>query len=136
MDWAQIRKEFPLTSDRIYLNTAGLGASPHVVIQSVSRKILELETICETGHSVTDIFKWKQSVAQLFKTIPEELAFVRNATEGINIIASGLPLKRGDEVILTTHEHVGCAAPWLNQHRCRGVVLKIFHPSMTSMQVT
>ena len=34
-------------------------------------------------------------------------------TEGINIAARSLPLKEGDEVILTTHEHVGGAAPWL-----------------------
>ena len=36
----------------------------------------------------------------------EDLGLIGCATEGINTIINGLPLKRGDEVITSTHEHV------------------------------
>ncbi|NUM79069.1 hypothetical protein HUU40_32330, partial [candidate division KSB1 bacterium] len=49
--WSLVREQFPLTRERIYLNTGGLGASPYVVIEAVKNKITELERICETGHS-------------------------------------------------------------------------------------
>ena len=49
--WALLRDQFPLTRERAYLNTGGLGASPYVVIEAVKGKMDELETMCETGHS-------------------------------------------------------------------------------------
>ncbi|NBQ71254.1 MAG: aminotransferase class V-fold PLP-dependent enzyme, partial [Nitrosomonadaceae bacterium] len=57
-----------------------------------------------------------------------------NVTEGINIACWGLPLKRGDEVILTTHEHVGNAVPWLNRQKVHGIVVKVFKPGATAEQ--
>ena len=66
--------------------------------------------------------------------LPEELAFMRNTTEGINVVANGLPLRKGDEVILTTHEHVGNALTWLALRKRVGIVLKRFEPINASQQ--
>jgi selenocysteine lyase/cysteine desulfurase len=41
----------------------------------------------------------------------DELALVRNATEANNIVANGLDLKPGDEVLLTDQEHPGGRCP-------------------------
>ena len=43
----------------------------------------------------------------------------------------GLPLNAGDEVIITLHEHVGNALPWLNRAKLHGIVLKPFEPKST-----
>src|SRR6185436_651514 len=59
---------------------------------------------------------------------PTEIAFVRNATEGNAIIAAGLKLTAGDEVIFESHAHPGGSFPWLNQEKLRGVVVKLFEP--------
>ncbi|MDZ7344134.1 MAG: aminotransferase class V-fold PLP-dependent enzyme [candidate division KSB1 bacterium] len=132
--WALIREQFPLTRERIYLNTAGLGASPYVVIEAVASKIRELEKISETGHSENLWAAIKQKAAQLLGCEAEEIAYTRNATEGINIVCNGLPLKRGDEVLTTTHEHVGNAIPWVTRQKRDGIVLKLFEPSTQSAQ--
>lgn len=130
--WAFLRDQFPLNRERAYLNTGGLGASPYVVIQAVKAKMDELEAIGETGHTEELWKEVKTGAAALLGCDAGELAFLRNTTEGINIVANGLPLKPGDEVILTTHEHVGNAVPWLALAKHKGVVLRLFEPSQVS----
>jgi L-cysteine/cystine lyase len=132
--WALVREQFPLARERAYLNTGGLGASPFVVIDAVISRINELEKISETGHSEQLWLNIKQKAAAMLGCDPEEIAYTRNATEGINIVCNGLPLKRGDEVITTTHEHVGNAVPWLARQKRDGIVLKLFEPSTQSAQ--
>lgn len=132
--WAIVREQFPLTRERIYLNTGGLGASPYVVIEAVKNKITELERICETGHSEELWHDIKSQAGQILGCKPEELAYTRNATEGIAIVCNGLPLKRGDEVITTTHEHVGNTLSWLARQKRDGIVMKAFEPSTQSAQ--
>lgn len=132
--WSLVREQFPLTRERTYLNTGGLGASPYVVIEAVKNKITELERICETGHSEELWHDIKSKAGQILGCKPEELAYMRNATEGIAIVCNGLPLKRGDEVITTTHEHVGNTLSWLARQKRDGIVMKAFEPSMQSAQ--
>ena len=132
--WKFLRSEFPLTDERAYMNTGGLGASPYVVIDAVKAKMDELERISETGHSEELWKDVKAAASTLLGCDAEELAFTRNATEGINIVCNGLPLKRGDEMITTTHEHVGNSVPWLALLQREGIVIKLFEPSTESAQ--
>jgi hypothetical protein len=130
--WTFLRGQFPLAGDRAYLNTGGLGASPYAVIDAVKARMDELEHVCETGHTEELWKEVKGAAARLLGCDAGEIAFVRNTTEGINIVANGLPFKSGDEVILTTHEHVGNALTWLALTKQKGIVLKLFEPSTIS----
>ncbi len=132
--WTMIREHFPLTRDRIYLNTGGLGASPYVSINAVKTKIDELEEISETGHSEKLWHDIKTTAGRCLGCDPEEVAYTRNTTEGINIVCNGLPLQRNDEVITSTHEHVGNTITWLVRQKQEGIVMKVFEPSMESAQ--
>jgi selenocysteine lyase/cysteine desulfurase len=130
--WEFVRGQFPLTHERAYLNTGGLGASPYAVIDAVKGKMEELEKICETGHSEEMLNGIRKDAGALLGCDGAELAFTRNTTEGINIVANGLPLGRGDEVILSTQEHVANAFTWLALAKREGVVLRLFEPSTAS----
>ena len=132
--WRFIRLQFPLTEERIYLNTGGLGASPYAVIDAVKAKMDELEKISETGHTEQLWKEIKSSAAQMLGCDPEEIAFTRNATEGINIVCNGLLMKSGDEMVTSTHEHVGNAVPWLAKLKRDGIIIKLFEPSTRSAQ--
>lgn len=132
--WRFVRTQFPLTSERAYLNTGGLGASPYAVIDAVKAKMDELEQIGETGRTEELWHDVKTAAATLLGCDATELAFTRNATEGINIVCNGLPLKRGDEIITTTHEHVGNVVPWLTLVKREGVIVRLFEPSTNSAQ--
>ena len=130
--WEFVRGQFPLERDRAYLNTGGLGASPRSVIDAVKEKTDELEKICETGHSDELLNGIKRDAAALLGCDADELAFTRNTTEGINIVANGLPLRRGDEVILTTQEHIANGFTWLALAKRVGIVPRLFTPSTVS----
>ena len=126
--WNLVRDQFPLTHDRIYLNNGTMGPSPYVVREAVKAAIDTTDTSGEYGG-------WEVARPKLAKFVnvdESEISLTHNVTEGINIVAGGLPLKRGEEVIMTTHEHVGNALPWLNRAKLDGIVIKTFKPAQTA----
>jgi selenocysteine lyase/cysteine desulfurase len=134
--WSLVRDHFPLTRERAYLNTGGLGASPHGVIHALKRQIDELEYICETGHSEELWHSVKEKAALVLGCDPGEIAYTRNTTEGVSIVCNGLPFKSGDEIITTTHEHVGNTLAWLARQQRDGLVIKAFEPDLQSASET
>lgn len=132
--WRKVREQFPLTHKRTYLNTGGLGASPQISIDALQDKINALEEISEVGHTHDLWQQIKGSAGRLLGCEADDLAYTRNTTEGSNIVCNGLPLKAGDEVITTTHEHVGNTLDWIARQRRDGIVVKTFTPSMASAQ--
>lgn len=126
--WADIGKQFPLEPDLAYFNTGGLGPSPYQVIEAVSRSTMELERVSETGREQFE--ETRRKACRFLNCDEDELAFTGNTTEGINIIARSLRLKAGDEVLITTHEHVGGAMPWLALAQDEGVVVRTFEPGL------
>lgn len=134
--WAQVRRQFPLTRKRAYLNTGGLGASPQVSIDAVEKKIDALEEISEVGHNHKLWQQIKTKAGGVLGCGPDEVCYTRNTTEGANIVCNGLPLRPGDEVITTTHEHVGNTLAWLARQKREGIVVKTFTPSTASADET
>jgi selenocysteine lyase/cysteine desulfurase len=124
--WTALRTLFPLDPELIYMNNGGLGPSPHPVIDAMIGQMMDLEKISETGHHlVADV---RRKASRFLGCGEEELAFTRSTTEGMNIIARGLPLKPGDEVLLSTHEHPGGAMPWLALAKDLGIEIRLFEP--------
>jgi selenocysteine lyase/cysteine desulfurase len=59
----------------------------------------------------------REAAASALKTALDNLAFVRNTTEGIGLIAAGYPFQPGDEVISYVHEYPANHYPWKLQER-------------------
>ena len=130
--WRIVRAQYPLTYERAYLNTGGLGPAPYPVLEAVQRTMWELQTRSEHGHR--SIEAARAPVAAFFGVSPAEIAFMRNATEANATIASGLSMLRpGDEVIFESHAHPGGAIPWLVRQREHGIRVKIFEPDAGSI---
>lgn len=123
IDWKAVRKEFLIQEKRHYFNTGSLGPSPRAVVDKVCDMTRHLAEIAHSGHSATRIPHEK--IAAFLNTTPEEIAITRNATEGMNIAARSLPLHAGDEVLITNHEHIGGAAPWVALQKDKGIVVKL-----------
>lgn len=124
--WRLVRAQYPLTRERTYLNTGGLGPAPYPVLDVVQRTMLELQTVSETGHRRLDAAR--EPVAAFFGVKPTEIAFMRNATEGNATVASGLDLRPGDEVIFESHAHPGGSLAWMSRQKQQGIRVKIFEP--------
>lgn len=131
--WQVVRESFPLTHERIYFNTGGLGPSPYMVLDTVHETTTELERISETGHQRFE--EARKAVSSFMGANPSEIAFTRNATEGMNIIARGIPLEPGDEILMTTHEHPGGAMPWLGRAQDDDLRVRLFEPKATAEEV-
>lgn len=125
--WAFVKQQFALNPELVYLNNGGLGPSPHCVTQTLIREMMDLERVSEAGHERVNSVREKAS--RFLHCEMDEIALTRNATEGMNIIARGLPLKAGDEVVLTTHEHPGGAMPWLALAKDQGLRIRLIEPS-------
>lgn len=65
---------------------------------------------------------FRQKVAALLETSPNNIAYVSNTAEGTNMVANGYPFEPGDQVISYVHEFPSNHYPWLLQQR-RGVEL-------------
>jgi len=124
--WRAIRDRYPLSPRLTYFNTGGLGPAAQPVLDRAAAVTRELQEKSEHGHALHD--GARATLARFLGADSDELAFVRNATEGNSIIAAGLKLQAGDEVIFETHAHPGGSFPWANQEKLRGVVLKLFEP--------
>lgn len=120
--WKDVRKNFLLSEKKVYFNTAAMGVSTREVIDIIHEKNIEIETKGETLHFLLE--NAAEKVAHFFNVKSDAIALTRNTTEGINIIANCLPLEKGDEVIITTHEHIGGAAPWIALGQRKGINVK------------
>lgn len=128
--WVNLRNAFPLDKTWHYLNNGTMGPSPFSVIEAVHKGMMQGD---EFGHySGWDLTT--QKIAAFVGANQNEIALTHNTTEGINIYTWGLPLQAGDEVIVTTHEHVGNAFPWLNRQRLHGIKLIPFNPGNTAQE--
>ncbi len=121
---AAVRSEFPLlerTLDGrpiVYLDSASTSPKPRCVIDAVARVYRELTANVHRGvHALADEVTAaheaaRAEVASFLNASPAEIVFTRNATEGVNLVASGLGLEAGDEVVLTALEHHSNFLPW------------------------
>ncbi len=129
--WDAVRANYPLTHERIYFNTGGLGPAPYPVLDAVQATVMELQRLSETGHSKFE--PARAAVAAFIGCAPEELAFLRNATEATSTIASGFKgMRAGDEVIFESHAHPGGYIPWMSRAKQQGIVCRMFEPDPAS----
>ncbi|WP_200974400.1 aminotransferase class V-fold PLP-dependent enzyme [Echinicola sp. 20G] len=128
--WKILRRSFPLKHHRIYFNNGTFGPSPKEVVQRISNTLLQSNETGNYGHTNHS----REILADLVKVSPKEISLTHNTTEGINVVCWGLPLKAGDEVIITYQEHVGNALPWINRAKLDGIVLKPFEPGKSATE--
>jgi selenocysteine lyase/cysteine desulfurase len=128
--WQLVRDQFVLDPEWIYLNFGGLGSCPLPVINSLNEWTRSEERAPSAGHDAKLWDSVKDKLARVLgKTCrKEDLALISTATEGINMIVNGLPLKSGDEVITSTHEHVALNSALLNRMQRDGIVIRLFEP--------
>jgi len=134
--WEVVRDQFLLDPEWTYLNFGGLGACPLPVLNSLVEWNQVEERAPSAGHDQARWNEVKDKLAALLGTAcrKENLALIGSATEGVNMIVNGLPLKKGDEVITSTHEHVAVNSALLNRMQKDGIVIRHFEPDLASGQ--
>ena len=133
IDVEAVRARIPALAGSSYLNMS-YGPKPTPVVDEVVRlaRLTEMDGTLNPGVQA-ELWKRyddaKDGVARLLGADTSEIAMTRHVTEGINIVATGMDWRPGDEVIISDEEHPGGSLPWMNLARRRGVVVRKVHLS-------
>lgn len=119
--WASVQSQFPIMKEMLYFNNGTVGPSPKSVTDVVTKQIQHVDKTADYGY---DHEALRKSIGRVLGADKDDIALTHNVSEGISIIASGLRMKIGDEVILTDQEHGGGAMPWLARAKRHGIVVK------------
>ncbi len=113
--WGIVKKQFMIKEGLIMLNAANLCPSP----LSVQKKLFELTKDVDSDPSFTNRAKFagikekvREGIAKYVNVDPDEIALVRNTSEGNNIVINGLRLGKGDEVIFWDQNHPTANIAW------------------------
>ena len=123
---ADIRSDFPALDDSIYLNVAARGLLSRTARQALGD--------LADGHMLGTAVKedWiavgaraRAGFARICHAEPDEIAFTKNVSDGLNIIAGALPWCSGDNMVFCPDfEHPNNVYTWLNLKR-RGVDVRM-----------
>jgi selenocysteine lyase/cysteine desulfurase len=112
--------EFPILEHGLYANHAAIGPWPRAASQAVVKFAQEN---CEIG--AEKYSRWLMREQHLRKNLAglinadsqEDIALLKNTTEGICIVASGIDWRSGDNVVLPAGEFPSNRLPWLALQR-------------------
>jgi isopenicillin-N epimerase len=128
--WTEMRKQFLIPVDEVYLNNGTVGSSPAPVLRAIFDGYNETEKMAQRDPEDYPIWgyaawnEFRDPLAAFVGCTRDEIALVRNATEANSYIANGVDLKAGDEVVMTDQEHPGGEHPWNLRAKRYGIVLK------------
>lgn len=122
----QIAEMFPGVQDNTYLSTCTRGLLPKVARDALDKHLDALTTGRTDKVALFEMMKdVRASFATLINADPVEIAFTKNVSEGLNIIATAMKWQAGDNVILTPSiEHPNNIYPWLNLGQKEGVEVR------------
>ncbi|MGJ8527249.1 aminotransferase class V-fold PLP-dependent enzyme [Maritalea sp.] len=108
---------FLLKKGLTFLNHGSFGSCPKPVFQTYQNWQLRLEEqpvafLDQHRDLIDNLSKPRQALGELFKTSPQNLVRVTNATTGLNAIARSIPLADGDEILTTDHEYAAVENTW------------------------
>lgn len=125
MDWNALREEFPITRNYNFMN--------HAATAPLSRRAAEAgrwyfahaeENAYLRGGFFKKVDRVRGQVALLINAGADEIAFIKNTSEGISFVANGLNWQNGDNVVITNVEFPANVYPW-QALRPRGVQVRM-----------
>ena len=125
-----VQNEFGPFGDNIWLNCAHQGPIPRVAAEKAHEAIrwkqapfnLTTERFSGTPQRL------RTALSQLLNTPTEEIILGNSASYGLHLLANGLPLNPGDEVLLTRGDFPSVIYPWLGLE-ARGIVIRFVEPA-------
>lgn len=119
-----LRSEFPIAETHVFLNHAGVGPTSQRVVEAVNAFMSSLAHIgrpsFDDWEDIAD--ECRERFARLIGAGSDEIAFIRNTSHGLSLVASGLDWRSGDRVaVASALEYPSNVYPWLDLER-RGIL--------------
>ena len=124
--WYFVQQSFTVSPELINLNNGGVSPSPKVVVDAVKRYL-------DYSNEGPSYYMWRildqgreplrDDLARVAGCSAEEVAIQRNASEALETVIFGLPLKAGDEVVLCKYDYPNCINAWKQRELRDGIRL-------------
>jgi isopenicillin-N epimerase len=124
----QIRGEFLLDPDVVFLNHGSFGACPRPVFEAYQKWQLELERqpVEFLSRRQKDLLhSARGSLASYLHANTDDVVFLPNVTTALNVVAHSLPLQPGDEILTTNHEYGALERTWTFVNEQHQATLKV-----------
>ena len=113
--WKNVQNQFALDPEQVYMNIGTTGAMPRRVLKNYDKYN---RVVARHPMGFMDELGWdfgfpgqREKLGKQFGCKSDEIALSRNTTDGLNTVLFGLPFEKGDEILLTHHEHVSALSP-------------------------
>src|SRR5437879_3361898 len=121
------QREFPVTQDKIFLAHAGVCPLP----RRVSGAIRDYAALCTQGDQemvlpAQQIRRSRELAARLLNSQPGEIAFVGPTSLALSFVATGLDLRRNDNILIYFDDYPANVYPWMAQAE-RGVKIRLLN---------
>jgi cysteine desulfurase / selenocysteine lyase len=123
----QLRALFPITKRAIYLNHAAVSPLPLPTIEAVHS---QLRDVTENGS--LNYRNWiavkeqaRKRAAEMIGARSEQIAFMRNTSDGLSTVANGLKWLPGDNLVTFRNEFPSNIYPWLRLRDAFGVEIRM-----------
>ncbi|MCZ7645497.1 MAG: aminotransferase class V-fold PLP-dependent enzyme [Planctomycetota bacterium] len=126
VSFAAVREDFPIARRGVYLNNASIGPLSNTVRRAVDRFNEDVSLNGREHYPQWCRFadtEIKADLARLIGASAAEIAFVKNTTEGLLLVANGLDWRPGDNVVVSEQEYPSNVYCWMNLAR-RGVNIR------------
>jgi len=126
--WAATRRLYPVTEEVAYLNHAGVAPLSTRVSEALARYAVEASRMGALRYDASydaEVERVRGRAADLVGAGADEIAFVKNTTEGLGLVATGLDWRPGDVVVTCDLEYPSNVYPWwaLERHGVETVLL-------------
>ncbi|MEJ5367080.1 MAG: aminotransferase class V-fold PLP-dependent enzyme [Bryobacteraceae bacterium] len=121
--WRAWRDEFPVTQNLIYMNHAAVAPLPRRAAQAMQRMAQDAMDYGALHYSewMDAVDGVKRTAARLIHASPEEIATVKNTSEGIATVALGLDWRPGDKIVAFHEEFPANFYIWKKLEQWKGV---------------
>lgn len=124
---SELRALFPVTERFVYLNHAAVSPPPTPTIQAIKA---QLDDVAENGsvnyrNWVATKERARKLAAGMIGARPEQVAFMRNTSDGLSAVANGLRWHAGDNVVTFRNEFPSNIYPWLRLREAFGVEVRM-----------
>jgi cysteine desulfurase/selenocysteine lyase len=123
---SSFKELFPVTRNLVYLNHAAVGPLSVRACEAMERHARDQRDFGALHWKAwyAEIDRLRESMARLINAAPQEIAILKNTSEGLSFVAQGLRWEEGDNVITTALEFPSNWTPWKRLEE-RGVECRV-----------
>jgi selenocysteine lyase/cysteine desulfurase len=112
---AAVRPLVALQKDLVYMNAANIAPCGKAALAEYLKQLNDFQQ--NPAFQNREVYKSlsesvRSRLAKLLGAAPDEIALTRNSSESNNLIAQGVRLRAGDEILITAHNHPSNTQSW------------------------